>query len=49
MNAEDLAASNIVFRVVRQMKWHGFTDLDSYIAYVEVVDNHGNRPANTPF
>lgn len=40
MNAEDLAASNIVFRVVRQMKWHGFTDLDSYIAYVEVVDNH---------
>lgn len=40
MNAEDLAASNIVFRVERQMQWHGFTDLDSYTSYFEVVDNH---------
>lgn len=40
MNGEDLAESNIVFRVERQMKWHGFVDLDSYTAYFEVVDNH---------
>lgn len=40
MNGGDLAASNVVFKVERQMKWHGFTDHDPYTAFVEVVDNH---------
>ncbi|KAA0982684.1 hypothetical protein FQ192_31290 [Pseudomonas sp. ANT_J12] len=40
MNGGDLAASNVVFRVERQMKWHEFTDHDSYTAFIEVVDNH---------
>ncbi|MDI1330134.1 hypothetical protein [Pseudomonas sp.] len=34
------ASSNVVFMVERPMRWHGFTDHESYIASVEVVDNH---------
>ena len=40
MKGEVFAASNVVFMVERLMTWHGFTEHESYMASIEVVDNH---------
>lgn len=39
MNAEVLAANNLVFKAERSISWHGYSDSSPYLASVEAVDS----------